>query len=183
MKESKTIQVIKAGLAIFLVVIAYVMAPDSMPEAAQRQFAIFVFAALFWAFEIIPLYATSIILVLLEILFLCRPGGVLNMDDTGYIQFLMPFGSSTVILFFGGLILAQAIQKYRLDQLIGARLIKLFGHSPYSLMIGFMVATGFMSMWMSNTAATAARGRARRRCSKRSPCSPTSLLKSTGSVR
>ena len=83
--------------------LCYYVFPESATEAGARMIFIFVVAALFWALEIIPLYATSFMVVLLEIFLLCRPGGVLNMDASGYKAFLLPFGSPIIILFLGGL--------------------------------------------------------------------------------
>lgn len=140
---------------LFLAAVCYFLAPVSLAEPARRVLFIFVIAALFWALEVIPLYATSLIIIILEILLLCRPGGIMGMNESGYNIFLVPFGSSIIILFFGGFILAQALQKYHLDEWIARHLLKLFGSKPYFLMLGFMITTAFLSMWMSNTATTA----------------------------
>lgn len=142
-------------IIVILAVLTYLLAPDSMTEVSKRELFIFVIAAFFWAFEIVPLYATSILVVILEVLLLCRPGGILGMNTAGYEVFLLPFGSPIIILFFGGFILAKALKKYEIDQMIATHLLKIFGHSPYFIMVGFMVTTAFLSMWMSNTATTA----------------------------
>ncbi|MCA9401147.1 MAG: DASS family sodium-coupled anion symporter [Candidatus Omnitrophica bacterium] len=142
------------GVYIFAWVI-YMITPEGMDEAAKRQIFIFVVAALYWAMEIIPLYATSLMVVLLEMFMLCRPDGVLAMSKTGYQVFLLPFGSPIIMLFFGGFILARAMHKYHIDKWIASNLLKVFGHKPYMILFGFMVATALLSMWMSNTATTA----------------------------
>lgn len=148
-------QSIKPLLIVGLSAIVYMAAPDSMSESCRRSAAIFVFAALSWAFEVFPLYATSILVVFLQILFLAKPDGVLGMGSTGYEAFLLPFGSPVVILFFGGLMLAGALQKHGLDRMMAARLLTVFGKGSFAVMTGFMAITAFLSMWMSNTAATA----------------------------
>ncbi|MCA9405472.1 MAG: DASS family sodium-coupled anion symporter [Candidatus Omnitrophica bacterium] len=154
-KSLKSSVFLKASIVMILALCAYFMAPASMSEPSRRVFFIFVFSALFWALEIIPLYATSLLVILLETFFLCRPGGVMNMDSGGYKVFLLPFGSPIIILFLGGFILACAMQKYHIDRIIARRLLKLFGNKPYMIMLGFMMSTAFLSMWMSNTATTA----------------------------
>jgi len=146
---------LKVFLTICVAFGIYFWAPASIPEAARRVLFVFVLAALFWTFEIVPLYATSILVVILEILLLCRPDGVLGMDKTGYKVFLLPFGSPIIILFFGGFILAYALHKYEIDKFIATRLLRLFGSKPYFLMLGFMLTTAILSMWMSDTATTA----------------------------
>lgn len=140
-------------LAAFVVAgICYFIAPQEMPEAARRVFFVFVAAALLWSLEIIPLYATSLVVVVALIFLLCRPGGVLGMNEAGYQIFLLPFGSPVIMLFFGGLVLAQALQKYSIDQYLAAKILPFFGVKPYFVMLGFMAITAFLSMWMSNTA-------------------------------
>jgi solute carrier family 13 (sodium-dependent dicarboxylate transporter), member 2/3/5 len=143
------LSVLACALAVYLVL------PESCPEAARRTAFVFVLAGLFWALELIPLYATSLITVLLLIFFLCRPGGILGMDQSGYTMFLVPFSSPIIMLFFGGFVLSEAMHKYHVDRLITNRMLRYFRSSPYSILLGFMASTAFLSMWLSNTATTA----------------------------
>jgi len=145
----------KVVLAVGVAVVFYVLVPISMPEAAKRVLFVFILAGIFWAFEIIPLYATSLGVVLLLTFLLCRPGGILNMDEMGYTVFMMPFGSAIIMLFFGGFVIAQAMQKYSIDKILATHMLKFFGTKPYFVMCGFILSTAFLSMWMSNTATTA----------------------------
>jgi solute carrier family 13 (sodium-dependent dicarboxylate transporter), member 2/3/5 len=125
-------------------------------EPARRVAFIFVFAALFWAMEIIALYATSLLVVLLSIFSLTQPeGGILELGRSGFEQFLNPFASPVIILFFGGFVLATALNKYEVDRLIASRLMRIFGRRPFWIMIGLMGTTALLSMWMSNTATAA----------------------------
>ena len=142
-------------MAVAIAAAVYFLLPASCPEAARRTAFIFTLAALLWALEIVPLYATSMVVVLLEIFLLCRPDGVLGMDRSGYKVFLVPFASPIIILFFGGFVLAAAVSKYNLDRVIARRLLGFLGHNPLWIMLGIMGTTGFLSMWMSNTASTA----------------------------
>jgi sodium-dependent dicarboxylate transporter 2/3/5 len=147
--------IIKAFLVVALASLACFYAPESMADPARRILFVFILACLFWAFEIIPLYATSLLVILLEIFLLCRPGGVLGATPTYYQEFLLPFGSPIIILFFGGFVLSVALHKYQIDQLVATRLLKVFGNKPYWIMLGFMLSTASLSMWMSSTATTA----------------------------
>ncbi len=151
--EKKNVRKALGATAVAFAV--YLFAPAGLSEAARRMLFVFVFSALFWAFEIIPLYATSLLVVLWETFLLTRPGGVLGMDEGGYKIFMVPFGSPIIMLFFGGFVLATALHKYHVDRILAKRLLHLFGQRPYFVMLGFMFTTGFLSMWMSNTATTA----------------------------
>lgn len=142
-------------ISLAVAIAAYVLLPVDMPEGARRMFFIFVIAAFFWAFEVLPLYATAVLVVVLEIFMLARPGGVLGMDKGGYQEFMLPFGSPIIFLFFGGFVLAKAMARYHIDRLIALKLLSVFGKKPIMIMCGFMLATAFLSMWMSNTATTA----------------------------
>lgn len=155
LEKKASAAIAKAIAVVFFAGFVYLIAPESLPEPARRVLGIFIIAALFWALEVVPLYATSILVVVLEIFLLCRPGGVLGMDESGYQVFLVPFGSPVIILFLGGFVLARALHKYKIDKFIASRLLGVFGNKPYFLMLGFMVTTGFLSMWMSDTATTA----------------------------
>lgn len=145
----------KAGLAVLAAcaaAVVYFTLPSSCPEPARRTAAVFILAALFWALEIIPLFATSILVVLLLIFTLTGPGGE---NPHAYQIFLIPFSNPVIMLFLGGFALAKVMQKYRVDHAAVARLMGFFGDRPYPVLCGFILATGFLSLWMSNTASTA----------------------------
>ncbi len=145
----------KAAVSAAAAGAVYFLLPGELGEPGRRMAFIFAAAALFWALEIVPLYTTSLMVVILEILMLGRPGGVMGMDKSGYTMFLTPFSSPIIMLFFGGLTMAVALSKYGIDKLVARKLLRLFGRSPYWIMAGFMLTSAFLSMWMSNTATTA----------------------------
>ena len=62
--------------------------------------------------------------------------------------------TGVTMMFFGGIIIAIAVEESKLHERIALRLILLIGTSPRTIMLSFMVSTGFLSMWISNTAAT-----------------------------
>ena len=64
------------------------------------------------------------------------------------------YGSPIIFLFFGGFILALALEKVNLHKRIALTIIKMTGTTPNKVILGFMIATAFMSMWISNTAST-----------------------------
>jgi len=121
---------------------------------------IFVLACLLWATEALPLFATSLLIIGLEILFLANPAkwdglGLSNGATVDYLYFLKPLSDPVIILFLGGFLLARASIKAGVDRLIAAKLLKPFTSSPSKMMLGIIIITSAFSMWMSNTATTA----------------------------
>ena len=140
-----------AAVSLVIAGSAYFFLPASCPQAARRMAFIFVIAAFFWAFEIVPLHATSFFVILLEILLLTKRGGT----DLDYQVFLIPFSNPIIFLFLGGFTLAAALHKYQLDRELAERLLSIFGKNPFWVMLGFMMTTAFFAFWMSATATTA----------------------------
>ena len=63
-----------------------------------------------------------------------------------------PYASGTIFLFLGGFFLAAAVQKWNLHRRIALNVVKVVGTKPKMIVLGFMIATGFITMWVSNTA-------------------------------
>lgn len=104
--------------------------------------AIAVLMGVWWMTEAIPLAATALIpLVAFPI-----------MEIAPMAQVGSSYGSPTIILFMGGFFLALTMQRWNLHVRIALRTVLLIGTKPKRLILGFMVATGFLSMWISNTA-------------------------------
>ncbi|MDD2871293.1 MAG: DASS family sodium-coupled anion symporter [Candidatus Gracilibacteria bacterium] len=121
---------------------------------------IFMLSIILWSTEALPLFATAILIIFLEIIFLANPGdwamlGFQNGDSPKYQSILSSFADPIIFLFLGGFILSQAIVKQGVDQKFAGILLKLFGTKPISVILGLMIVTAFLSMWMSNTATTA----------------------------
>jgi len=167
-------QHVRSVLIIALTAIAavtvYVVLPGDMNELSRRTAAVFVVAAVFWATEVMPLYATALCVLAFEVLFLADQGGLARllpaqsdwpMNDAGEaIQlqadtFFEPFASPIIILFMGGFLLAAAVNKHGIDRAIASRLLSPFTDRPLRLMFAVAGITAFFSMWMSNTATTA----------------------------
>ncbi|MBP9865275.1 MAG: DASS family sodium-coupled anion symporter [Candidatus Omnitrophica bacterium] len=136
-------------LAVLLAFAAYFLLPADCPEPARRAAGIFIIAAIFWACEVIPLFATSLVVIVLEILLLSGPG------LKTYTSFLTPLANPVIMLFLGGFVIARAFHKHRVDEWLAYHLIGGTRRSAYSLLLGFMGVTAFLSMWLSNTATAA----------------------------
>ncbi|MGL5371107.1 MAG: SLC13 family permease, partial [Plesiomonas shigelloides] len=154
----------------FLLFILILLAPSDwfmMPGLTtieQRVIAIFVLAALCWILEPIPIYATSVLIIVLELLLISDKSIWLALPandelafgtQLGYQEIMATFASPIIMLFLGGFFLAMAATKYRLDVNLARVLLKPFGRNPRNVMMGLMVVTAVFSMFMSNTATTA----------------------------
>lgn len=163
------------GIVIVTTLLAvgtYYLLPAGMNELARRAAAIFVVAAIFWATEVIPLYATSLLVLGFEIFFLAHDGGLAGQlpnvsafpvsptDPSEPVRlsfslFLSSFASDVIILFLGGFLISAAMVKTGLDRAIAAKLLKPVADRPVGLVFAVMAITAFFSMWMSNTATAA----------------------------
>jgi sodium-dependent dicarboxylate transporter 2/3/5 len=129
---------------ILFVVMLLVPRPEGMSPEAQRAAAVALLMASWWICEAIPIYATALMpLALFPLL------GVLNYKGAA-----RPYGDHIVFLMMGGFFIAQAMQKWNLHRRIALHTIRLIGKSPRRMILGFMVATAFLSMWISNSATT-----------------------------
>ncbi|PKG38840.1 SLC13 family permease [Psychromonas sp. Urea-02u-13] len=135
---------------------------DGLTLVEQRVIAIFVMAALCWVLEPIPIYATSVLIIVLELLIISDKGLWFTKVDSPELGHLIShkvimgtFSSPIIMLFLGGFFLAMAATKYRLDVNLARVLLKPFGQNPKYVMLGLMMITAVFSMFMSNTATTA----------------------------
>jgi solute carrier family 13 (sodium-dependent dicarboxylate transporter), member 2/3/5 len=130
-----------AGPALFVLILA-APAPEGMSPEAKRVAATAVLMALWWITEAIPIPATALIpLGLFPML------GVMDATEVG-----PEYGHPTIWLFAGGFFIAMAMQKWNLHERIALKTIRLTGTNLHGLVFGFMLATAFLSMWISNTA-------------------------------
>lgn len=135
---------------------------DGLTVIQQRVIAIFCFAALCWVLEPIPNFATSVLVIVLELLlisnksfFLFAGSGDLFGKPIPFAQIMATFASPIIMLFMGGFFLALAATKYRLDINLARVLIKPFGTKPSMAMLGILMITACFSAFMSNTATAA----------------------------
>ncbi|MBI1316717.1 DASS family sodium-coupled anion symporter [bacterium] len=130
-----------AGPALFFFL--YFGSVHSIPLAESRAvLAITLWMSVWWIFEAIPLAATSLLPLILMPL-----TGVLPLG-----QVSASYGNPFIYLFLSGFLLALAIEKSRLHWRIALNLILWMGKTPKRMLWGFMLATGLISMWISNTA-------------------------------
>ncbi len=142
-------------VALILGTAAYLAPLPGLSEAGSVALAVFAIAAVLWITEAVPLYVTSLIIVVLECVWLVGKAGPGGEIITDYKQFLHPFFTSTIALFLGGFILARAIHKYRIDERIAKAILDRVGTNPRIVLLAMMITTALFSMFMSNTATTA----------------------------
>jgi solute carrier family 13 (sodium-dependent dicarboxylate transporter), member 2/3/5 len=128
----------------------------------QRVIALFFFAALFWILEPIPIYATSMLIIVLELLMISDSSFIFLRKETAdygtvlsFREIMATIASPVILLFLGGFFLASAATKYRLDQNISGIILTKFGKNPKWVLLGVMTLAACFSMFMSNTATTA----------------------------
>jgi len=113
-------------------------------EKGDAVIAVALWMVIWWITETVNIAVTALLpLILFPLL------KVMEIDAVG-----ANYGSPIIFLFFGGFILALALEKVNLHKRIALNIVKFTGTTPNKVVLGFMIATGFMSMWISNTAAT-----------------------------
>ncbi|MEQ9403935.1 MAG: SLC13 family permease [Cyclobacteriaceae bacterium] len=129
------------GPATFLLLEA-IGGPESMSQEAFHVLASTAWIAIWWISEALPISVTA----LLPIILFPLTGAVELATTTA------AFGHKYIFLYMGGFILAIAIEKWGLHKRIALNIINHIGSGTNQIILGFMIATAFLSMWISNTA-------------------------------
>lgn len=135
----------KIGLVLGPLLFAAIMlapTPEGLSPGGQAVGATTAWVAAWWIGEAIPIPATSLLPIMLFPL-----TGALAVDAA-----TAPYANDLIFLFMGGFFIAMAMQRWELHRRIALRTIRLVGAGPRRIILGFMIATAFLSMWVSNTA-------------------------------
>ena len=124
--------------------IYFILPIQGLSHAGLGVLASAVWISIWWVFEAVPLAVTALLpIVLFPIL------GSMPISET-----TSSYGHKFIFLFTGGFMLSIAIEKWNLHKRIALNIIALIGTKPEQIIFGFMAATAFLSMWISNTATT-----------------------------
>ncbi|HYG19223.1 MAG TPA: DASS family sodium-coupled anion symporter [Ohtaekwangia sp.] len=129
------------GPLLFLAILIFVPTTFISPEA-HKVLAVAAWMITWWVTEAVAIPVTAL-LPLITFPFL----GVMKMSEAA-----APYANPIIFLFMGGFLIALALEKHRLHERIALNLIRVTGTSGNGIIMGFMIATAFISMWISNTA-------------------------------
>ena len=127
------------GLFVLLLLLPV---PDGMSAQAMAVLAVTLLMAVFWISEAIPIPATALIPIALFPLLGVMPTAKVTVS----------YGNHLIFLFMGGFLIAMAIERWHLHKRIALHTVSLVGVTPNRVVLGFMIATAFLSCWISNTA-------------------------------
>jgi solute carrier family 13 (sodium-dependent dicarboxylate transporter), member 2/3/5 len=133
--------ILASGPVIFILM-QIMGAPDTLPEAAFDVLGVTIWMALWWVTEVVPIAVTALLPIVLFPL-----TGAVPIDTT-----TAAYGHKYVFLYLGGFMLAVAIERWNLHRRIALTIIYFIGSNIKMIILGFMIATAFLSMWISNTA-------------------------------
>lgn len=146
------------GLMIALVVAAgasgWLQAWLGLTPAAGVALVILLVAALLWITEVIPLFVTSLIILVLNVTWLAQVMAAQG-QPVSPASFSAPFFSNVILLFLGGLTLSSAFRKFLIAERLARWVLRNTGTRPARVLLGIILTTAFLSMWMSNTATAA----------------------------
>lgn len=130
------------GLLLFFIFLFF--NPLNLDVKAAKTLAVAVLMISWWILEALPMPVVALIPVILFPLM-----DIAKLDET-----TAPYANSIVFLFMGGFMIGLAIEKWNLHKRIALSIVNLTGTSGNKIILGFILATGFLSMWLSNTATT-----------------------------
>ncbi len=141
--NSKKVPIVIFAFALLFGILA-LPAPEAIGESGMRVMAVAAFMLTLWITEAIPIPVTAISPIVLFPLL-----DVMNIKEA-----TAGYSHPIVFLFMGGFVIALAMEKWKLHLRIALSILRLTGTHPNGIIAGFMLATAFLSMWMSNTATT-----------------------------
>lgn len=131
-----------AGVAAFIVLFFFAPLPAGMQPQALQVAAVLALMMTWWLTEAVPLAVTA-----LAPLVIFPLSGIMDIDAAA-----AAYGDPVVFLFMGGFILAIGMERWNLHLRIALNIVRVVGSHANVIIGGFMLATAFLSMWISNTA-------------------------------
>ncbi|MBT8188072.1 MAG: DASS family sodium-coupled anion symporter [Croceitalea sp.] len=141
MELSKKLGLILGPILFFIVLYLPI---ELVSEKGDLVIAVAIWMLIWWISEAVSISVTALLPLLLFPLLKIVPIAEVGAN----------YGSPIVFLFFGGFVMALALEKVNLHKRIALNIIRLTGTTPNKVVLGFMIATASLSMWISNTAST-----------------------------
>src|SRR5690606_19005441 len=129
---------------ILVALTAWRVADWFLPADAAAVTGIGLLMVFWWVQGVVPVAVVSLLALVLFPTF-----GLLSMGDAA-----APYGDPVVFLFLGGFMIGASMEKWNLHRRIALRILMIFGTSVNRVVLGFIIATAFLSMWISNTDTT-----------------------------
>jgi solute carrier family 13 (sodium-dependent dicarboxylate transporter), member 2/3/5 len=142
-----------AVIIIGCIFFVHFFVPAELDPSARHALFILVLAAALWISEAVPPFAVSFIIIGLSVFFLESLAPLDISDD--WEKYVNTWSSPVIWILLGGFMLAIGAQITKFDRKFSSVVIKRFGTNPYRLLLGIMLTTGVLSMFISNTATTA----------------------------
>ncbi|NMM49074.1 SLC13 family permease [Marinigracilibium pacificum] len=140
--NNKTIFIV-LGPLIFII-LQLIDRPADIPENAYTVLGITIWMAIWWISEALPIAVTALLPIVLFPIY--------NISEINEIT--SSYGHKYIFLYIGGFLIAIAVEKWNLHKRIALTIINFIGTDFKRIILGFMLATSFLSMWISNTATT-----------------------------
>ncbi|ARJ38295.1 anion transporter [Sporosarcina ureae] len=128
---------------LLFIIMMFFLSPEGMNPEAKSVLAVTLWVATWWVTEAIPIPVTSLLPI-----FLLPVTGAMEADVV-----TSSYGNDIIYLFLGGFFIATAMEKWNLHKRLALAIIAFIGTGTQRILLGFMIATAFLSMWVSNTAA------------------------------
>lgn len=141
-KSLRDLIALLAGVALFILMLT--VNPFNVNHEAKLVLAVAALMIIWWVTEAIPMPVVAMLPLILFPLM-----GISTLKETS-----ASYGDSIIFLFLGGFMIGLAIEKWNLHTRIALIIIRATGTSGDRIVLGFILATGFLSMWLSNTATT-----------------------------
>lgn len=141
-KKNQNLLALLSGF--LLSAVTFIFNPFHLSADANKAVAVAVLMIVWWISEALPMPAVALIPLVLFPLF-----KIATIEETS-----KAYSNPVIFLFMGGFMIGLAIEKWNLHKRIALNIVKRTGTSGNRIILGFIIATGFLSMWLSNTATT-----------------------------
>jgi solute carrier family 13 (sodium-dependent dicarboxylate transporter), member 2/3/5 len=138
----KNLRIVSLIAGILLALLFFYTNPLSLNDHAAKVLAVAILMISWWVTEAMPLPAVALIPIILFPLL-----KIATIEETA-----SPYAHPIIFLFMGGFMIGLAIEKWNLHKRIALNIVRLTGTSGNRIVLGFILATGLLSMWLSNTA-------------------------------